>query len=491
MSVDATVLRERLAARPAGWWRNHAFAGSLGLLAGTLALIVAVASVGLSLGPRLLRPAWPAAAPFQIPPHLMVVAPVASPAPAVSGAPSGSGMRGRLVQPNTLADVPDTPTFNLGEHYVSALSPNGRLLAIVRWPTNGTMRGGELHLVDLSSAEDRDTGVRIDGDVSALNFVANASALIWLQARTPPYSDWQLMRYRIGGAVTRVATLPAGYSPWESRLLPTGDLVLLVSTAGSTAYTQGTPHVVFLDGGGQLRNDLALPTVLVGQRPLPDGTYRDDRPGLAWDLRDGWLYIAHAEADVVTVIDLARRAISSEIDARPRASAWQQVLGIGIAVAKLQPGNTRAAALSADGSRLYVVGSRQEIVGSGSAAVYRRSPLGGFVLDTGQRTRLGDISLAVDGVWAASDGRLLFAGSREEEVSNQPGTSRTEILVTDLALTVAARAVLPDGSTVIGPSRDGTRVYFSTWNSAASTVTSLRLGDLGQARTVPGQWLDP
>ncbi len=81
-------------------------------------------------------------------------------------------------------------------------------------------------------------------------------------------------------------------------------------------------------------------------------------PGLGWDVDRDRLYIAHADSDRITVIDLSAGEVVAEADRaggvyREGAAKWAEV--------------------SPDGSCLYVTGHRSEVDRSGSPP----SPLSG------------------------------------------------------------------------------------------------------------------
>ena len=487
LRVDGALLRERLEHRP----QRHRLLPRMSPMAlgtaATITVAVAVVAGVLLLAPGLSRPAWPAPAQQVPPAHVVAVKAIAN-----------LGI-GTLVDPSTLSAVEGAPTVQLGQHYASAVSPDGQTLAVIRWPRSetiyaggsGTNQGGELHLINLDNGSDRDTGIRINTLVNALTYTSDGTALVWTEADAP-FTDWQVMRYRIDGVVEQLTSLPTGDVPSEWRLLPTGDLlVFAIEASDANPSLAGKAHLLLITGQGQLVRDISLPSVHAGQRQLRDGTFRIDTPALAWDLDRGWLYIVHADEDAVTIVDLARREVSAEVDARPSATAWQRLLGVGVAAAKLEPGTSRSAALSPDGTHLYVVGARQEMVGSGSSSVYREVPLGGFIFDTQSRSRVGEISMAVDHVLSAPGGMFVFSAAPLSALSGQTGTARLEVVVTDPQLVTRARQVLPGSWTVLGLSPDSSHLYVAGWNGDQRSLVSWNLDGLRQDGTLPGYALLP
>src|SRR5229473_3011911 len=61
-------------------------------------------------------------------------APVRAPLLADLAAPQGP-IRLHPVDPATLADVPDLAPIEVGHHYNQAVSPDGRTLAVISWPS--------------------------------------------------------------------------------------------------------------------------------------------------------------------------------------------------------------------------------------------------------------------------------------------------------------------------------------------------------------------
>src|SRR3990170_2512481 len=54
-------------------------------------------------------------------------------------------LRARPVDPTTLEDIPGFTPLELGHHYRALLSPDGRTLATIVWPSGSTHTGGVLH----------------------------------------------------------------------------------------------------------------------------------------------------------------------------------------------------------------------------------------------------------------------------------------------------------------------------------------------------------
>src|SRR5258708_19868108 len=76
-------------------------------------------------------------------------APVRAPLLADLAAPQGP-IRLRPVDPATLADVPDLAPIEVGHHYNQAVSPDGRTLAVISWPSGSNNAGRSLPLIHLA-----------------------------------------------------------------------------------------------------------------------------------------------------------------------------------------------------------------------------------------------------------------------------------------------------------------------------------------------------
>jgi DNA-binding beta-propeller fold protein YncE len=471
--VDSRVIQQRLAERPSGgWWRLSG--PVLGGLGGAVALLAVVMVAAIAL--RGLPRAGTGSGVFQAAPaHALLVTEVIN--QASEFAPPK--LEAHLVNPATLAAVGGVPSVKLGVFYQTALSHDARTLAVIRWPSDNVY-GADLLLVDVASGAVTATGVKVDGDVPFMTFSADDQSLLWVQGQRDGNSAaFRVTRFPLGGSVEDKDRLPSNTFPVDMRLLPSGDLAVIAGQAVASA-TPIAPRLVFYSASGSLTADIALPGVLVGEQVRSDGLVAINTPGVAWDLAHSRLYVAHPEADVVTVVDLAGKRVTATVNAAP-ATSWLDPLGVGTAAAKLEPGNDRSVALSPDGSRLYVVGSRRTKTGTGDSAVFSQTPVGGFVLDTRSLKRVATIDLPVDRVLASPTGTsLVFSGTTmnpgTEEVAM--ASQHAELLLTDANLGLISRTRLAPGGWITGLTFDGSGVYVAQGSvvEVRSTKDLTRLG---------------
>src|SRR5687767_1031296 len=93
----------------------------------------------------------------------LLVVRVENPGPGASLTQQELGvLRARPVDPNTLEDIQGFTPLELGHHYRALLSPDGRTLATIVWPSGSTNTGGVLHFVDPLAWTVRTTDVQIN-----------------------------------------------------------------------------------------------------------------------------------------------------------------------------------------------------------------------------------------------------------------------------------------------------------------------------------------
>jgi hypothetical protein len=369
----------------------------------------------------------------------------------------GYGLQGLPFDPGSLADLPGYEPIGFGHHYQYAISPDGRTLATMTWPSGMHNRDGVLHLIDLPSWTEHSTGVTLDDYVNDLVFSPDGKALYWTQPtqRDPAHGlprDYQLYRYAVGRRKLTVVTgFPSSFSPGEMHLLRSGSRLAIYGVPTDANYlADDVPRVLLVDlVAGHLVADVRLDGVTAGQIQLetagPDEPpYRFYLPGLAWDLEHDLLYVVHADTDEITVVDLAQGEISRQATVHPRYTLLERLGNwlVPVAAAKGSvPGTEKRAVLSPDGTRLYVAGLRSEMtrreddqewiwhevpsglqIGSGQRHRVKRTgewiwhevPLGLQVIATGDLAELGRVDLAVSDLALSPDGRWLLLASTQE-----------------------------------------------------------------------------
>lgn len=395
------------------------------------------------------------------------------------------GLIGRPIDPLTLADLPGYDAVDFGHHNTYTLSPDSRTLALITWPSGSHNRGGTLHLLELSTWELTTTEITFDAFVAPLRFGADGRALYWTEParRDPAHGiprDYELYRYNLdSGQLTAVTSLPPSFIPWEMQRLSSGKQLAIYGIPTDTNnLVEDTPHVLLIDlAAGNIAADIQLEGVKAGQFRVQaaaedEPPYRMVRPGLAWDLERDLLYVAHAEEEKVTVVDLVAAEISRQTDIWGQQTLLDRFLswGVQVAEAKVVPGTDRQAVLAPGGHVLYTVGLLREMhpAEDGDGWVYQETPLGLQVIATEKLTEVQRLDLPVTDLALSPDGRWLLLRSAYDTTGADGGLERVHhglYLVDTTSLAVTAH-LMPEREVYFqGFSPDGRHAYVSTASS--------------------------
>lgn len=330
----------------------------------------------------------------------------------------------RPVDPVTLADRPGYVPLNFGHHYIDALSPNRRTLAIFIWPDGPFGGAATLHLIDLASWTDTRLNAALPpaGDGGLLTFSNDGQELYWvkpgqLDATHGIPRDYTLQRYDLRlHAESTVLALPAWFAPTEFRVLSSGRLAIYMIAYDADGLAQAAPQLLFVDPAGRrITTGLHLDGLKAGQyREAVDtneNPYRTYQPGLAWDMQRERLYVVHADSDEITIVDLAEAAVLKQGEIQPRSSLLDRILRrlASPAEAKTQDLTSRQAALSPDGRRLYITGEHIATVqGPNGQWSTQTLPAGLQVVDTSGLGEVGQFNQPVTSMALSPDGRWLL-----------------------------------------------------------------------------------
>ena len=327
-------------------------------------------------------------------------------------------LRARPIDPTTLQDIPGFTPLEFGHHYRALLSPDRRTLATIVWPSGSSNAGGVLHFVDPVAWTDRTTGVQIDESASWLEWSKDGTQLFWMRY----IGDPTLTQYAVFSTDTtapsarEVMRLPAGFQPYEARLL--GARLAVVGATDQHGLTTGDASVVFVDvSTGLVSSVLPLAGLRLGQFNVSEpGLYpfRMISPGLAWDLPRGHLIVVDAERDVVRVVDLSSATESGPLAIRARAAK-------GPGTAKMVSTTRKVAALSADGRWLYVSGMREDVSGQGPDV--HLTPIALQRIDMTDRTETARVE-GGKGLWLSSDGSHVVLFGETVTVVDASGLRR-------------------------------------------------------------------
>ena len=172
----------------------------------------------------------------------------------------------------------------------------------------------------------------------------------------------------------------------------------------------------------------------------------------------GRLFVVNPEADSVSELDTAGRALVREILLGPHAPAADPTTGAFIPA--VMP---RAVAVSPDGARLYVTGQR-------SGALH--------VLDVASGTVVGTVAVGSEpvGVIVSPDGASVFVASSQDA---------TVVKVDAATMAVVGRVSVPFEPWALAFSADGTRVLVSHFMGPGVTVLDPDALVVSDSRTVP------
>jgi DNA-binding beta-propeller fold protein YncE len=340
-----------------------------------------------------------------------------------SGAP-GAG-RAALVplDPRTAEELGRHEPFSAGQSFSAALSPDGRLLAASRAETQdgGTRK---LEIFDLASWRALDLDQSLPKGVAIIGWHADGSRVYlmeeirdhrWLQNRTvyavsPSDGAWEI------AAEVKDWT-------WSLPILsPDGATIYLPSYSSSQCCgidVQGDPFIVATDlqTGGTL-GSVDLPRLVVGQRlearvrSNPD--YSVGRwPGLAVAPDGNRLYIAHADEDRLTVVDLRRLVVERTVEISESRSALSRfgswLLGQFVSTAEAKGGlrYAKQALVSQDSRYLYVTGQASTTCEEVPYFECGVEPVGLQVIDLGNMKLVRKVP-GIDSLKVTPDGGYLL-----------------------------------------------------------------------------------
>jgi len=407
--------------------------------------------------------------------------------PAREAVDSGDGGGGaqweamlRPLDPATLADVPAN-ILTLGRDEWPSSSEDGELLAVLSHSGPG---GGEVRVVAARTLQLVAT-VDVDGPLTGFHgFTPDAEALV-VQVRRGNRQMLVRLPLDPGQPVAEVA-LPAGVDNVgpPGAMLTGGQVALVVADLQATVAggEAPPPRVLVVDlTTERLALDLPLPagpSYAYGS-PAPDASIFE--PGLAWDAARERLYVVHADAPRVTVVDLATGTVLADAEVGPPMAELGD-----------EPAHRwRWAEVSPDGSRLYTAGSQSR---PASTSV---QPLGLTVIDTQTLTEVAHMS-RVAGLMLSPDGRWLLWTAADVRSSGDvdpgyPGAPRGVALMDTAQLGLVTLLGGP-GAHPLGFSGDSAHVYLQREEEGEQVVVAHALPSLartGERRLPRGSWFDP
>jgi len=321
------------------------------------------------------------------------------------------------VDARTGADLPGHEPIFLGGNYWHALSPDGRTLAVISLPPGGISAEGRLRLIDLEAWSDRETGVRLHQWPTKLAFSPDGKRLA-LGASSP--GDHRLILFDLSTHDV-VAQASPDFAPLEIAFTPDGASLMVYGARYEGAEGLNSQPLAALVDTADLRVRWSedLTGVMDGEYAV-EGSNNQDlhltsdwwRPAVVFAPESQHLYVVHADADMLTTVDFAQRSRRT-VAIAPKLTWLERLLALGsfTAYAKELNGASKAAVLSADGERLYVVGRKMSTTQDARGNLTtNETVLGLKVIDVATGDEVAAADTPATGILWAGDGRHLFIG---------------------------------------------------------------------------------
>lgn len=388
----------------------------------------------------------------------------------------------RPVDPDTLDDVSGLQPISVGQSWKQAISPDGRTLAAFTWPTQ-EREWGALRLLDLETWQTTVAPLTNIGSTSNLSFTEDGQSLYWI-AGDYFAGDVVLWRYDIASETASIVTaFPSQFSPRDIQLLDDNRLALYGVPTDSGNLTSGAPSVIVVDlDAGTIVADVVLEGVKAGQYRIAND-WEVYRPGTAWDVERGLLYVVHADDDVITSVDLNRGAIVETTAYAPRQSRTDRLLDwlVPSAAAKGGPWTGRQVVLSDDGARLFIAPASDQ-------NNWWREDLGEYplqVIDTDDLSESRELDLpAISDMRLSPDGRLLVLQTYVHTTADDGQPAKTEQQFIGLAvddLSQVGAVALPGEGYSLGPS---TNYSISGFAADGKSLFAIRRAYDGETQSV-------
>lgn len=408
-------------------------------------------------------------------------------------ASEGPAWRWTRMDPDTLEDAASSPLL-LGAPGRTVFSPDGRTVASFLYSASDNSE--ELVIADLEQWRVRsrlplegwvvnDQSGVVEGPLQA-TFLTGGDVLTWISQLPAEYGsgpvaeDYALFRHKLGeNQPELIYRFPAGFAPWETRLLTADRLAVFGSPVvfdDETPDDARWPRLLVVDARtGRVEWEVPMPGLIAGHPWKGDQGTSFVHPGLGWDLAGERLYIAHADRSAVTTVDLSRGEVIGESEISRPTSIRQKLMQwlLPPARAKLEESTRLNARVDPGGERLYLSGVRWELVHNdkGNAVNDRQVALGLTVLELPTLETVTHVDLPVSDVEISADGSLLLLTGVWDGrvVDSNPEQSGLYVLE---AATLEERGHLWPGTIpwIHGYSDDGSSVYVTVWDQRANLL---------------------
>ncbi len=414
-------------------------AGCFAIVLGAMLLAACGGDDRPSGGPGQVRPAQPAAswAPG------MLLVDWSGQSPPVSGAL-------RPVDPATGSDLPGYRPLDVGNAVEAAVSPDGRLLAATGYKASNSSLGeprffsslGELRFFSLDRWGE---GFQLEDPAGEPVLFAGPAYLTWSPDNSRLFfittesdrSLWQRLWAVDVKAREARALLDLDFWTQRLHLSPDGKTVYLFGFPepdSETGVAIGDAFLAVVNADtGSIEAKIALPGVLAGFRREQGENgevYAGYWPGAAMSPDGSRYYVAHAEEDRITVVNLRTLEVERSAKVTKQKSALERagrsLLGLLVRTAEAKGGPffRKDALVSPDGRWLYVTGSSSDLcTEEEEQPCEMEKPVGLKVINTHSLREaqseegIGSIALSPDGRWLLGVGWWYVADGESNSMT--------------------------------------------------------------------------
>jgi hypothetical protein len=371
------------------------------------------------------------------------------------------------VDPVTLQTLPDFDPIPMGDWFWGEASPTGNYFAAnVGDDSSGP---SEIRLVDVEAWE----------PVATWAVAANSTPVItddgrvYFQGSSQPL---QINSLQAGETRSRlVAEMPGDVYPWALRL--SAGQIQMFGTRSLPAEGTANGAIILVEVSSGNRVDIDLPEVRIWASDAGDepwSGYLYNFPAVVWDDPRNRALVVHAQDHFVSEVDFGTGAVTEH--------------ELTVEQPDDDPNGEMTAALSPDGSILYIGALRSTVTVADEDWSVTRSPTGVMAVDTTTWETVNRLDAPIGWLQASPDGdRLLAWGYTVVESESQHRMESAGLYVLDTpGLNVLAHYQPEQAEEWIGPvsfSQDGSLGYVPRWGEVPSvSVLDLETGQMLSSR---------
>ena len=350
----------------------------------------------------------------------------------------------RPLNPETLIEIAGKAALKIGNKQFSAISDDGSKAAIVSW-SKAHSTEAELLLLDVKKWKLEKTGQKIKNAISRLTFSHDGDSLFWIEVVSSETinkqipKNYKLSSYNIKNKKRRdLQKFESLFIPDRIHLTDDGaHIVVYGLNIKEDRMAKGSPTLVTINTKtGKVVSDIRLKGIKAGLSKVESSkkgepAYRSNKPGLTSYNEESLMYIAHSDDDKVTVVDMLKGKILKKLDIKDKITLKDGVLSIfeerAVALPKESNAKTtgatktteadnessvlpseKRAALSSDGTRLYLVGYSYKDKKKKGKTERVLETNGLKILDADDMSEIASFDLPVNNIKISPDDRWLL-----------------------------------------------------------------------------------